>query len=77
MSKVKVKVVGAYVDGRGPGSIISVDEKSARYLESIGYGEIQKDVEKPKEKKAEAPKAETKSTSKPKGKGKSKKKDDK
>jgi hypothetical protein len=75
MSKVKVKVVGAFVDGHGPGSIISVDGEVANYLEKLGYGEIQKDVEKPKEEKAEAPKAETKSKSK--GKGKSKSKDDK
>jgi hypothetical protein len=75
MAKVKVKVVGSYVDGHGPGSLISVDEKSAKYLESVGYGEIQKDVEKPKEEKAEALKAETKSRSK--SKSKSKSKDDK
>lgn len=70
MAKFKVEVVGAYVDGHGPGSIVSVDEKSAKYLESIGYGKIIEDVEKPKEAQAE-PKAETKA--KPKGKGKDKK----
>lgn len=76
MSKVKVKVVGAYVDGHGPGSILSVDGETANYLERIGYGEIQKAedrVEKPKEEKADEPKAKAKSKSK----SKSKSKDDK
>jgi hypothetical protein len=77
MSKAKVKVVGAYVDGHGPGSIISVDGEVANYLEKLGYGEIQKDVEKPKEEAKTEPKAEAKSESKPKGKRKSKSKDDK
>lgn len=44
---VNVKVIGAYVNGQGPGSIVSVDEKSAKYLERIGYGEIV-EVEEPK-----------------------------
>lgn len=48
-----VKVIGAYVDGHGPGSIVSVDEKTANYLERIGYGEIV-EVEEPKVEKAEA-----------------------
>jgi hypothetical protein len=73
--KIKVEVVGAYVDGHGPGSIISVDEKSAKYLESIGYAKIQKDVEEVKQPKEVAkfdkPKAESKG--KPKGKAKDKK----
>lgn len=64
---VKVKVIGAYVDGHGPGSLIEVDEKSAKYLERVGYGEIKK----------EEPKADEKKTtkSKPKSKAKSKSKD--
>lgn len=56
----KVKVIGAYVNGKGPGSIVDVDEKTALYLEKIGYGEITK-VEEPKEE----PKTDTKE-SKPK-----------
>lgn len=39
MAKVKVKVLNATVDGKGPGETISIDEKSADYLESIGYVE--------------------------------------
>lgn len=65
----KVKVTGAYVNGHGPGSTIEVDDKSAKYLERIGYGEIQKTKEEPKveekaEKKAEAPKKKRKATKK-------------
>jgi hypothetical protein len=45
MAKIKVEVLGAYVDGQGPGSIVSVDEKSAMQLKSIGYVKI---VEEPK-----------------------------
>jgi hypothetical protein len=37
MAKVKVKVVGAYVDGHAPGSTISIEAKSAEQLEKIGY----------------------------------------
>lgn len=54
MAKVKVEVIGAYVDEHGPGSIVSVDEKMADYLERIGYGKkIEVEVEK-------SPKAEPK-----------------
>ena len=37
MAKPKIEVVGAYVDGHGPGSIIEVEENSAKYLVEIGY----------------------------------------
>lgn len=61
MAKVKVKVAGAYVDGNAPGSVISIEEKSAAHLESIGYVEkvaVEKKPEpkpkaKPKKKPAE------------------------
>ena len=68
---VKVKVIGAYVDGHGPGSIVEVDEKTADYLERIGYGKIQVEAEA----KAEAPK-ESPKKSKPKAKPKKAKKDE-
>jgi hypothetical protein len=70
--KVRLEVTGAYVDGHGPGSIVSVDEKSAKQLESIGYGKILKDVEEPK--KADDSKTSEKSESKPKSKPKGKRK---
>lgn len=54
MAKVKVKVLNAVVDGHAEGAVISVDEKSAKHLESIGYVEIQdaaaKDDKKPEDK---------------------------
>lgn len=65
----KVKVIGAYVNGHGPGSLIDVDEKSAKYLERVGYGEIKKvdepkaDEKKPTKAKAK-PKAKTKAKDK-------------
>lgn len=34
---VKVRVLNATVDGKGPGEIVSVSEKSADHLESIRY----------------------------------------
>jgi low affinity Fe/Cu permease len=39
MAKVKVKVLNATVDGKGPNSVITIEEKSAKHLESIGYVE--------------------------------------
>lgn len=39
MAKVKVRVLKAVVDGKGKGEIISIEEKSAKYLESIDYVE--------------------------------------
>ncbi|MGE6896823.1 hypothetical protein [Priestia flexa] len=37
MAKVKVEVLNATVDGKGQGEVISIEEKSADHLESIGY----------------------------------------
>lgn len=37
MAKVKVEVTGAIVDGKFPGEQLEVEEKSADYLEKIGY----------------------------------------
>lgn len=56
MAKVTIEVVGAVVDGHGPGEKVSVDEKSAAYLERIGYAKVVK--EEPK--KAPQPKKPTK-----------------
>lgn len=56
MAKTKVKVIGAYVDGSAPGTVISVEEKSANHLVKIGYAE----------KVAEDPKPKSKAKSKPK-----------
>jgi hypothetical protein len=58
MTKVKVKVVGAYVDGHAPGSTISIDKKSAEYLEKVGYIRVleeEKPKEQPKPKEEEKP----------------------
>lgn len=35
--KVKVRVLQATVDGKGPGETVLIDEKSAKHLESIRY----------------------------------------
>lgn len=42
MAKVKCKVLNAVVDGKGEGEVVTIEEKSAKHLESIGYVEIQK-----------------------------------
>lgn len=39
MAKVKVRVLKAVVDGKTKGEVLSVEEKSAKYLEGIGYVE--------------------------------------
>ncbi|PAE24072.1 hypothetical protein [Bacillus sp. 7894-2] len=67
----KVKVIGAYVDGHGPGSIVEVNDKTAAYLERIGYGKIQVETEQKeaKEEPKSKPKAKAKSKSKSKPKG--------
>lgn len=59
MAKVKVKVTGAFVDGNAPDSTVSIEEDSAKYLESIGYVEVQKET-----KSEEKPKSKSKSKSK-------------
>lgn len=64
---VKVKVIGAYVNEHGPGSIVEVDDKTADYLERIGYGKKQVETE-------EAPKESPKPKAKAKAKSKAKKK---
>lgn len=48
MSKVKVEVLKAIVDGKGEGEQLAIDERSAAHLESIGYVKI---IEAPKETK--------------------------
>lgn len=55
MAKVKVKVLDAVVDGHKKDAVISIEEKSAKHLESIGYVEIQKSAS---EKKADDNKEE-------------------
>lgn len=40
MAKINVEVVGAYVDGKAPGSTLSIEEKSANHLKSLGYVKI-------------------------------------
>lgn len=40
MAKVKVEVLNAVVDGKGRGEQISIEEKTAEHLESIGYVKI-------------------------------------
>lgn len=52
MAKVKVKTVGAYINGQPIGSTLELDEAEAKRLEAAGYVEIQKaDESKPKRKK--------------------------
>ena len=36
-SRIEVEVLDAVVDGKGQGEKIQIDEKSADYLEQIGY----------------------------------------
>lgn len=48
MAKVRVKVLNAVVDGKGEGETLSIDERSAKHLESIGYVRIEAEA-KPKE----------------------------
>lgn len=37
MAKVKVRVLDAVVDGHKKGEVISIDERSAKHLESLRY----------------------------------------
>lgn len=46
MAKIKIEVVGAYVDGHAPGSVIEVEEKSAKQLERVGYAKVVKEAPK-------------------------------
>jgi hypothetical protein len=73
MAKSKIEVVGAYVDGHGPGSIIEVEENSARYLVEIGYAKPVTTSKATKEGKTEEPAKKASKTTKSKG-GKSTKK---
>lgn len=50
MAKAKIEVLGAVIDGHTKGSTLEVEEKSADYLEKIGYARKLKAAEKPKEK---------------------------
>lgn len=60
MAKVKIEVVGAYIDGHAPGSKIDVEEKSANHLERIGYAKIVKGEPKPSPRKKALKKTESK-----------------
>lgn len=78
MANVKVRVLDAVVAGNRKGSEISIDERSAKHLASIGYVEILPE-EKPA-KQESAPKAEApsgKDADKPKAPRKRASKDDK
>jgi len=52
MKKVKVKTIGAVVDGYPIGSEIEINEDSATLLERIGYVKVIGEVEKPAKKAA-------------------------
>lgn len=58
---IKVEVIGAYVNEHGPGSIVEVDEKTANYLERIGYGKKLVETVKPEPKVKPKAKEKTKS----------------
>lgn len=49
MTKVKVRVLDAVVDGKGAGSELTIDEATAKSLASIGYVELVVEKAKPKE----------------------------
>jgi hypothetical protein len=66
LSKVTVKVLGAYVDGHGPGSEVSIDERTAEHLVKIGYVKrVEAKVQPKSDDKPKKPK-QTKSKAKPK-----------
>lgn len=51
MTKVKIEVLNAIIDGKKHGEQLEVDEKSAKYLIGIGYAkevEAAKPTPKPK-----------------------------
>ena len=62
MSKVKVEVTGAVVDGVPNGSTIEIDERSAKAFEAKGYVRIlpKEQPKAPQVKKDAAPKKPTK-----------------
>ena len=70
MAKTKVEVLSAVVDGKGSGSTLEIDEKSAEFLAEIGYvkilgkganaAEIKAEAEQPKPKKSPAKSKTTK-----------------
>lgn len=62
MAKFKVETVGAIIDRLPIGSEVTLEEKSAKRLESQGYVRIIEEVKKPK--KASAPKKSSKPTAK-------------
>lgn len=48
MAKVKVEVLDAVVDGKRKGEVVELDEKQAKYLETIRYVKIVDDTPAPK-----------------------------
>lgn len=66
MAKAKVEITGAYVDGHGPGSTIEVDQKTAEYLERLGYGKIVVEAESSKKQTETKVEAEAEEEAKPK-----------
>lgn len=71
MSKVSAEVLDCYVNGKGPGSQVELDEGTATNLEAIGYVRITGKVKaapKPAEKKeaSAAPKKKPAAKAKPK-----------
>ena len=55
----KIKVLEAVVNGHGFGSILTVTDKEADYLEKIGYAERVVEQEKPQPKAAPKQKPKT------------------
>jgi hypothetical protein len=66
MGNVKVRVTNAVVDGNAHGSVIEINEKSAKHLVSLGYVELVAEVSKPKAKAESAPTDADKPAEKPK-----------
>lgn len=68
MANVKVKTVGAVVNGLPIGSTVEMTKAEAEHYEKLGYVEIEKETKPEPVKKESAPKKPTK--------GRSKKKED-
>ncbi|MBS4195335.1 hypothetical protein [Lederbergia citri] len=67
MANVKVKTVGAIVNGQPIGSTVEMTKAEAEHYEKLGYVEVVKTTPKSDEKGKSAPKkSETKAESKPK-----------